>query len=235
MQMKQFSQLLWVFPFISFIAGYVLLSLTCTVNKLATPNLVGKNLVEAVRITSSHNLNLRIVSEQLDQDLPENTILSQKPSQQNIKPNQSIFVVISKKLTAQVAPNLGGRSETEITAILAKQGLKTKSYMLPSSNVPKGICMGQSPTANQTLYTHELLTYISAGSNQWVVMPQLLNAEIESVKSFLETNGIKFNIKYLNDDSQPQQLVIAQKPAAGTIVNLAKMTPVDLHVTAKKM
>ena len=234
MQIKSLSKLLWILPFISFVMGYQLLNMIYTVDKMTTPNLVGKQLTEAIKITSSHNLNLRIISEQIDADLPENTILTQKPVHQNIKPNQAIFVVVSKKPQAQIVPNLCGYTEMEIKEILAKSNLKTKNYYLPNM-APKGYCICQTPAADATLNDHKLLTYISAGSTRWVVMPKLTGLLLTDIKNFLEMHDIKINIKYLSDKYQPANLVIEQKPNVGTIVSLDKLTQVEIYVTTKNL
>lgn len=229
MQINFLKNLSWLVPFLAFILGYQLLNHLYTVHKIPTPNLVGKKLTEAIKISSEHNLNLRILSEQIDQDLPENTILSQKPNHQNIRPNQAIFVVISKKPQSPIVPNLCGCNESELTTLLAKSKLKTKNYYLPSL-LPKGLCICQTPSTNQELAQNKLITYLSSGSTKWMIMPNLTNHLLPEVKEFLDQHNLKINIKYLSDPKSLSNLVIEQQPAAGTIIDLDKLTQIDLCV-----
>lgn len=229
MQIKSLKNLLWALPFFSFALGYQLLDYLYTVDKITTPNLVGKHLTEAVRISSDSNLNLRILGEQIDPDLPANTILLQKPTLPYIRPNQAIFVVISKKPELPVAPSLCGYHQAEITACLAQNKLKAKSYIVPSC-LPKGQCVCQTPGANEPLDQQSLIVYLSAGSSNWMVMPNLTNLILSEVKDFLQSHNLKMNIKYLTDPKSIANYVIDQQPAAGTIINLDKLNQVDLYV-----
>jgi len=230
MQIKSLPNLLWIIPFLSFTLGYQLLNQIYVVDKIATPNLVGKQLTEAIKITSANNLNLRIISEQIDHDLPENTIISQKPGHQAIKPNQAIFVVISTKAKSQTAPNLCGEPEEAIKKDY--ENLKIKSYHLPNI-APQKICIAQSPTAGQTLQEQKMIAYFSAGSSPWVLMPKLLGLQFSEVKTFLTTYRLKFNVQFLPDKYSVEHTIIDQKPAAGTLINLDKLTQIELCVSSK--
>ena len=55
------THLLWLTPFISFIAGYILVGLLYKNNVLTTPALVGQSLDKALITLSANNLNVRIV------------------------------------------------------------------------------------------------------------------------------------------------------------------------------
>lgn len=218
---------MWLGPFLAFLAGYQFLNYFYTVDKIPTPNLVGKKLTDAIKISSQQHLNLRILSEQVDQDLPENTILSQKPNHQYIRPNQAIFVVISKKPQPEVIPNLGGCNEAELHAIFTKNKLKAKSYSVPSV-LPKGLCICQSPTPNQPLEAHKLIIYLSSGSPKWIIMPNFINHDISEVKEFLEQHNLKINLKQSSAPHFLPNHVIDQQPAAGTILNIDKLVQIDL-------
>lgn len=230
MQIKAVKNLLWILPFLSFILGYRLLDYLYAVDKIVTPNLIGRQLTDAIKIVSENNLNLRILSEQINSDLPENTILMQKPINQSVRPNQSIFVVISKKPTFEMIPNFGGYNETELASSLARLKLKNKSYYLPSI-LPKGHCICQTTTSQSDLDQRKLITYISTGSTKWVVMPKLINRPWSDVNNFLQTHHLKTSVKYLIDPKQITNFVIEQQPAAGTIVNLEKLSQIDLCVS----
>jgi beta-lactam-binding protein with PASTA domain len=232
MQIRIFKNLLWLTPFISFLIGYQLLNVIYTVRKMPTPSLVGKQLSDAIKIVSKHNLNLRIITEKIDSDLPENTILTQTPAYQNIKQNQAIFVVVSKRPSAKITPNLCGYSKELVKEKLAKQYLKSKNYYLPST-APKGNCICQIPSAKQELKTNKILTYISTGNIDLVIMPSFIDKELDKIEDFLTLLNIKINISRLVNKYKPHNIVIDQKPTAGSIINLSKLNQVHLYITTK--
>ena len=89
---------LWVFPFISFLGGYFFLNSIYHTKGLETPSLIGMSLKEAVVLASAKNVNIRLTEEREDIELPEGTIIAQNPQPPlPIKPNQTLFCVVSKK------------------------------------------------------------------------------------------------------------------------------------------
>lgn len=233
MYIKIFHKTLWLLPFICFFIGYQLLNQLYKVEKIANPNLVGQTISDAIKTCSNLNLNLRIISEQVEPNLPENTILSQKPNHAFIKQNQIVFVVASKKPEPQFAPNLYGLTASDIEAKLKKLAIKNKSYYLPSI-APKDTCFGQSVTPEEKLNDHKLIDYISTGHNQLVIMPSLVSCSMADIKILLDSYQIKLNIKPVVDDNLPLNSIIEQKPQAGTIIDLNKLTQIELCVASKK-
>ncbi len=233
MYIKIFNKILWLLPFICFFLGYQLLNQLYKVEKIANPNLVGQTISDAIKTCSNLNLNLRVISEQVEPNLPENTILSQKPNHAFIKQNQIVFVVTSKKPEPLVAPNLYGLTLSEIEASLKQLAIKNKCYYLPSI-APKDTCFGQSVAPEQSLSDHKLISYISTNHNRLVIMPNLVACSLADTKTLLDSYQIKLNIKPVLDTGLPVNSIIEQKPQAGTIVDLNKLAQIELCVASKK-
>ena len=228
--LKIIKTLFWVLPFLSFLVGYQLLDFIYTVHKLPTPNVVGTQLAEAAKITSQNNLNLRIITTKIDPDLPQDTILSQTPdANQNIKPNQAVFVVVSKKPIAKSTPNLLGYNKNQVAEKLKKLSLRAKDYHLPSIT-PRGYCICQQPSAGQPTNGRKLLTYVSSGNIPWVLMPNFINLDVDEITSFLKTFNIKTEITYVINRKKDENIVTDQKPATGSIINFDKLNTVHLYV-----
>lgn len=226
--------LLWVLPFIAFILGYQLLNQIYRVEKIANPQLVGKTLSEALKICSALKLNLRILGEQIDPDLPADTILTQKPQYCWLKPNQVIFVVIAKKPPIPITPQLVGLTAAEIGAQLVNDHkLKAKIYHLPNM-APQGTCFGQHPAPNLPLDVPKLILYLSAGNQRWVIMPKFVDLQLAPVQNFMANYPhIKLVIKKMVYPELVPNLVLAQKPAAGTIIDLTKLTQIELGISSQ--
>jgi beta-lactam-binding protein with PASTA domain len=227
--MKLFNNLLWTLPFLCFVLGYQILNQIYQTQIIPTPNLVGLTLANALKITSNLKLNLRIISEQIDQDLAEDTILSQKPAHQFIKTNQTLLVVVSKKPTPKIAPLLEGLTNQEIINKLNSPELKIKSYFIPNI-APVETCFAQYPSAKQNLDGTQLIAYFSAKNQQLVIMPIITSTLLSDIKNLLTTHNIKLKIQYLESLNYPKDTIIAQKPAAGTIIDLNQLKQVELHL-----
>ncbi|GAG41516.1 unnamed protein product, partial [marine sediment metagenome] len=147
---------LWTVPFFCFIAGYLFLQWVSKVQYLEAPPLVGKQLQDAVAQLSGKNLNIRLIAQKEDPDLPGGTILSQSPAAgQKIKPHQAIHAVISKKPEKIIAPNLINKSKEVIDRELAALGLRSKIHFLPS-NRPINSCITQHPAQGQPIEENKI-------------------------------------------------------------------------------
>lgn len=226
MSLKQF---LWLLPFCCFIIGYQLLNIIFTTDYLPTPQLIGLPLDQAVKLTAQKNLNLRIIAEKPDPDLPNHTVISQVPTSQSVRPNQTMHVVISQKPTAKIAPKLIEESIQKINQLSSDQHLQVKFYQLPNS-FPQGICFAQSPAPKEALNQPKMIAYLSSGPNKLVVMPNFSEHAYETVLDFLHEHQIKYQIITACQPTASHHAIIDQRPIAGTILDLSKLTQVQLCI-----
>jgi len=164
---KKIQSYFWFFPFCSFIFGYCILHSFLQKKELLTPNIIGKSLQSTMNVLSSSGLSIRLLREQEDPDLPEGVILDQIPRpNQKIRPNQHVFITISKKPKAILTPDFLGQSQKFITKKSAKLGVQSKVYWL-KNNYPINTCVAQSPQPDQELVNQKLITYMSAGGENF--------------------------------------------------------------------
>jgi beta-lactam-binding protein with PASTA domain len=225
------NRILWLLPFICFIAGYQLLNFLFTVESFPTPHLVGLPLDQAVKLVAQKNLNLRIITEKPDQDLPNHTVISQSPTSHTIRPNQTMYVVISQKPAAKVAPKLIGETSDQINQIASNQNLQIKTYHLPNSQT-KETCFAQTPADKQPLNNSKMTAYLSSGPNNLVVMPNFIGLNKLTVVNFLKEYHIDPRVITACQPSVQDQTIIDQRPAAGAIIDLAKLTQVQLCINS---
>ncbi len=235
-----FKNFLWVTPFLAFLLGYQLINFFQQTTELTTPNIIGCNLYDALKNLSAQNLNLRIITEKTDPSLPDQIIISQKPyAGQTIKPNQTIFVVTSRKPDATLAPDLIGKTSAEIKILTQHDGLKILNYTQNSKH-KIGTCIAQNPVPHSPMHKRQVTVYLSAGQNQPVLMPDLINLELVQVREFLAQNNLKLvvvNLDLNNNledrtgvDSASNYLISEQWPLAGTIIKLDQLTEVRVKV-----
>lgn len=229
MALKEF---LWILPFLCFLVGYFSVHSLYQSKKTETPTLIGKPLPEALALASSKNLNIRLLEEQEDDELPQGTIISQNPSAgTTIKPNQTVFCVSSRK-PIYIAPNLISTNHEMALRRVKDQGIHADSYLLESC-YPKGVCFAQSPNPQTQLENKSMILYVSSTSSKPIIMPNLKNQLIDDVIEFLKPYNISPSITYnSNPDEQrgTEWIVTAQRPLAGSLVRLDPEKPLQLQL-----
>lgn len=229
------TNFLWTLPFICFIGTYTLLTFIFTVPPIPAPALIGTQLPQAFSILSEHNLNPRILHEQVDDDVPAGTILGQTPLPgQKIKPYQQLFLTVSKKSEKTVAPLLIGKPYEKAIEQLSSLHIKHKMYELTSKK-PTGTIIAQVPHAGTPLEHSNMIVYVSQGNNKPILCPQFTGRSVKEITQFLEAYNSAPQLYHTH--AMPHGhvctncIVIDQQPLAGSILDLKHGLAVQLKVT----
>lgn len=225
------NNFLWISPFLSFLFGYWIMHKIIYTPETITPYLVGRQLHSILPIMTQHNLNLRLIDEKEEIDLPEGIILSQTPAAGTaIRPNQSIFIVTSKKRCLLQTPQCVGLSINDIHPLLQSQDIQSRIYYVPHA-YPAKYCFAQSPQHNELLETNKLILYVSSGNNKPIIWPNFIHLPLEDVIAFLDYYHIKPYI--INDcisSSTAKCTVVEQRPLAGTLLTLDETKPLSVQL-----
>ena len=221
-------------PFVGFILGYSIGFFSFQTQSRTVPNIIGKNLHEAVISASAKQLSVRLLREKEDSMLPEGTIIQQIPKPyQTVRLNQSIFVTVSKKPPPLLAPEALEKKIHGISAALTKSGINSRVITFVGKN-SCDMCVAQSPRPAEDVGNKKMTLYVSAGTNHWHIMPMLKETPLNDVVTLLKKPNITVEVFDTNGFLIPPdsfgQLVIDQKPMAGSIVNLDKPLNVQLLV-----
>lgn len=226
------SQFLWVLPFFAFLFGYYVSHSFLKKQTLQTPHLVGKTLQEALYAAHQKKLSIQLFREQEDPDLPEGIVLDQYPrGNQGIKVNQSIFVTVSKKPPAVIAPDFLGQKQDNIMRYTRKHCLQPQLLWIKSLHPPQ-TCVAQYPFAGQELVLGDVYVYISQGSDLFYIVPDLKGCLLGNVKEHLKYEQIEldvFSARYENKVSRKSK-VVDQKPMPGSIVDMGKTLHLQVQV-----
>lgn len=217
-----------------FLVGYYVTDYFLYVPSIETPELLGKNINQVVNILSGINLNVRIIQEKEDNDLPEGTILSQSPAaHQKIKTNQTMFCVISRQSQTKTAPNFINKTFDTINDLLKKERIRAKIYEVPGAQ-QKGYCIAQFPQAGQSLQQRSITLYSSDGNKKAVLFPSLIGRSLAEVQEFLTLQAITPSIFHQTPVDKNHQCsscrIIEQKPLPGSIIDSTKSLRVQLQV-----
>lgn len=219
-------------PFLSFSLGYIVMQHSFHTPEVTTPHLIGKQVHEILSTATKHKLNIRLMDQKEEADLPEGIIINQIPASGTcIKPNQPLLIVTTKKPTPLRAPLCVGLTVDHLIKQLNKTDIRPRIYHLPHA-YPEKICFAQSPQPDEPLEQNRLIIYISAGNDKPVIWPNFITLPLEEVIDFLEGYSIKPHI--INDSANARHhneyRVTDQRPFAGTLLTLDNKTPLSVQL-----
>jgi beta-lactam-binding protein with PASTA domain len=224
---------LWIAPFLSFAFGYLLIQKFVRISEIITPALVGQQVHTILPLITQCNLNIRLIDQKEESEIPEGIILNQTPvAGTAVKPNQPIFIVTTKKPITLHTPQCIGLQKDELIAQLTAQGIQPRIYYL-SHPYPEKMCFAQSPQYNESLEQNKLTLYISAGNNKPIIWPDFIDLPLQDVIDFLDNYHIEPHI--INDYAHMQYTgihykVIDQRPFAGTLLTLDETKPLSVQL-----
>lgn len=229
------AQLSWTLPFLAFCIGYFCLQFFITDTTIQTPDLVGKDLLHATKLSSDLKLNLRVIAEKEIADAIPGTIIKQNPlPHTSIKSHQSIFIVITKLPAPVVAPTLINKNQNQIEKICKEKSIKNRTYFLPAHH-PAGQCFAQIPQPDQVLEDKKMSSYISTGNQSQYLFPDFTATPLENVIEFLQQQNMQFDVFYkdqkITAPYKQKFTVTYQKPLAGTLITPSNKLYVQLQVS----
>lgn len=224
---------LWLVPFIFFLGGYYVTQRTVGSRVLQAPDLIGKNLQEAVGILAPYRLNLRILDEIEEPALPEGTILDQHPAPAaNIKIHQPLGIVISHQPKPPTAPDFVNMTLSAIQKRADQSGLRLKTHFCTSEIYPADQCIAQTPPPGAPVTEKTINVYIAAHDTTPYLLPSFVGLPLDRVRTFLHTHNIPAEIiphEYARKQC-PNCIVVAQKPLAGSFIRSNNPPTVQLSV-----
>jgi len=236
--MISIKNLLWLFPFAMFAAGYLFASLFLNTPTLPAPDLIGKNIYEATRMCSEQQLHLYILEEKIDEQIPSGTIISQRPHQgTSIKTNQALYIITTKAPACLKAPTFLGKNYKDIQDISNHNHIKIRTHFLSSSGAPDNSCIAQWPHPGQELPHKKMIIYCAQPEQKLYVFPNFLQTCALTIDEFLQSYEIKPTYYFQGKPFIPScknelssYKVIQQRPLSGTFVDMQKKLPVQFEL-----
>jgi beta-lactam-binding protein with PASTA domain len=229
------SRSLWLAPFIFFLLGYFILDIFLHRSYIPTPNVLGLSLSEAITSLSSQNLNVRLLTSKEDEHVKEGTILNQNPSpDSSIRPQQTVFLVTSRKKEQPKTPLCIGKSYENVAAELKEQHISHTVYYVPS-NHPLGTCIAQIPLPNNQLPSSPVILYVSEKSENFLMLlPSFIKCSVEETVHFLKNNDIPFSFFHTHLMSHNHTcehcIILEQKPLAGSFIDIRTPPTIQLKI-----
>ncbi len=191
---------------------------------LKAPDLVGRDIVDALKIASEKGLNLRVSGSVPSDTYPKNTVVSQRPLPgTEMKRRMPVAVRLSSGPVSVMVPDLRGMElGAALYALESDDFLKGKIVRTCDDSVCRGCVVAQSPPPFSRVGRHGAVDLVvSDGScGGVVVMPDLTSMSQDEAVAFLAGSGLGiYKIVYSASVGEDPSTVVGQRPEPGNWVS----------------
>ena len=181
--------------------------------EIEVPNLVGRVYDEVVEEYSKQGIEIIKDKVEYSSEQPEGSVISQTPEKGTKTKDKKIKVVVSKGQKMVEVPDVTGKDIKVATYELEDTlGFKIEREDIVSEKVASGIIISQDAKKGETLpYGSTIKLQVSKGDGkETVVVPNVLGKTESDAKSALESLGLTVSVKYSEDKTKSNGVVIAQ-------------------------
>jgi len=217
------------------VATYLTLIVLLPEETVVVPEVVGKEVEEAVLILSKNKLSARITGKKFSSKIPVNVVISQTPAPgTKVREGRSIKLVISGGAEIITAPDVVGMKLREAKVSLSEIGVDIANMSYTYSKVSQSEVIAQDPPAGFKVVQQEGINLlVSAGPfKPKLMMPDLRGKRLEGVASFLKESSIKIAMIKEEPSSEKEGIIIFQSPPPGSIVD--ENTRVELVISSRE-
>ena len=188
-------------------------------------NVVSKTEDEARDALNDINVNLEVIGEEYNKDVPAGQIISQEPKYREnylIKEQSTVKVVISKGQELTKVPKVTGKTKEEAETLIEQAKLVAEIINTKSDDVETGIVIKQEPEVNSEVIAGEKVkVYVSIGNGKkQVTVPVFEGKTEEAAKNLASSVGLKIaDIKYETDTTKTNGVVLKQDIQEGKVVD----------------
>jgi serine/threonine-protein kinase len=187
--------------------------------EVATPNIVGKSLYNALEELSSKGFGLKKEAEETNQNVPAGTILRQNPvAQMLVREGKIIKVTISQGGEMIYVPNLVGQTIRSADIALKHSTLVMGEVLRKFSVVTeKDIVISQDIAAGSRIDKDSVVNIVVSNgtpTEDMVLMPNFINKNIEEAKTWALQHNIILNVVNEENSSVAVGTIVKQYPKA---------------------
>jgi beta-lactam-binding protein with PASTA domain len=198
---------------------------------IPVPSLVGESVQTATQTLDNNNLTVGTTRRVTSTD-PKGQVISSDPaSGTKVKKHSQVTLVVSggPTVTNVTVPSVVGMQLTPAISALHKVKLGYKVVGI-SSEQPTGTVISQTPAGNSETKSTTVVKLTVSGTQTMVSVPSVVGDSPAAAGSQLASNHLTLGSQSNACSSQPQGVVSAQSPSAGTSV--PPQSPVNLVVSS---
>lgn len=180
--------------------------------EVEVPNLVGRDFDEVVEEYAKQGIEIIQDKTEFSSEQPEGYIISQTPEKGTKTKDKKVYVVVSKGEKLVEVPDVTGKdikvAKYELENTL---GFVVETEEVINEKVTAGIIISQDPKEGEKPYGSTIKLVVSKGDGkESVLMPNVVGKSESEAKSELENLKLTVNIKYSEDNSKSNGVVISQ-------------------------
>ncbi|MDR2427549.1 MAG: PASTA domain-containing protein [Endomicrobium sp.] len=200
-----------------FAFNMIMISLVHSKKEISTPNIVGKNLYNAIEEVSKYGFGLKMDGEETNQNVPAGTILRQNPpAGMYVRQGKVIKVTISRGGEIIYVPNLVGQSirsaDISLRTATLVMGEVTKRYSVVAD---KDTIVAQDIAAGTKVDKDSVVNLIVSDGQPPegpILMPDFINKNLQEASEWSLQTGIVFNITKEESAEFDSGIIIRQYP-----------------------
>lgn len=188
------------------------------VPELEVPEVIGKDQEEAVRILEEHNLLADPIIERHKDDVEQGVVYDQEPLNMIVNENSAVKLFVSLGPELQEAQDLVGMNWEEVKHELVTYGFNPELVEVEErfNEADKGTILEQSPRPGESFNprTDDIHFIVSKGLDT-IKMPNVVGYVQNVAETYLEQEGIDYEVKSGTDYAVQKGIVYMQHPYKG--------------------
>jgi serine/threonine-protein kinase len=186
------------------------------------PDIVGMTVEQAKEKLLMRNIDFEVISEQYSAEHKPGIILKQKPNPGDmVKESRPVYLTVSRGSRLVSVPNIKGIQYRQAEIMLMNSHLKVgRIDSVYNEEFKVNTIIRQTPRPGTEMKLGEKVNItISIGSENTVVVPELIGYSLEGIYQFVEARGLHLgNIVYEINELFDSRTIIKQSPAPGDTV-----------------
>ncbi len=192
--------------------GVILLVISEGPRLHATPELIGLSFDEAEAAMEANGLVVGEIERRFDEEAVDGVVLEQSVDVGvDLETGDGIDLVISAGPEPRILPVLAGRTPVEAEAALTVLGLVTEIVEEFSQDVPEGIVIASTPTAEALVERGATVTIVVSKGLPFVTVPDVRGMAAAEAADVLTAAGLVV----ADTEGPPNREVLATDPPAG--------------------
>jgi serine/threonine-protein kinase len=185
--------------------------------QVRVPDLVGATVDEAEQTLEGRGLQVGEVTERVDPDAPDGTIIEQSPeSDALVDAGTPVDLVVSSGPETTLVPQVVGLDIADARPLITEAGLVIGNINSQSSDQPEGTVLAVRPAEGTEVDAGSAVNLrVSSGTSR---VPDVVGLSIGEARAILVQQGFEVLVTEQPTDEQPPGVVVFQAPPAGTEV-----------------
>jgi serine/threonine-protein kinase len=182
--------------------------------QVEVPNVVGRNVDEAVDLIEQLGLEAR--TETQESDAEPNSVFKQDPvGGENINKGETVTLSVSKGPGAVVVPDVEGRSVDEARRILEEAGFAVDTTEEANDEADPGTVTDQDPPAGAEASKGSTVRLTVSSGKEQVPVPNVVDKDRVEAANELGNAGFRVTSQQEESETVDEGKVIRTSPAAG--------------------